>query len=47
MDYKKAYLKLFNEVTDATTILEMALVSLKDIQCRTEQMIIADESNEE
>jgi hypothetical protein len=47
MNYKKAYFKLFNEITDAITIFEMALVSIKDVQYRTEQLIIADESNEE
>lgn len=47
MNYKNAYFKLFNEITDAVSIFDMALVSLKDVQQRTEQMIIADESNEE
>ncbi|MDR2559826.1 MAG: hypothetical protein LBC86_09870 [Oscillospiraceae bacterium] len=47
MDYKKAYLKLFNEITKKIQMLDVIVFSLKDIQCRTEQMIIADESNEE
>ena len=47
MNYEKAYYKLFNEITDAVGIFEMALMSLKGVQCRTEQMIIADEANEE
>jgi hypothetical protein len=46
MSYEKAYYKLFNEITDAINVFEMALYSLKDTQCRAEQMIIADETNE-
>jgi hypothetical protein len=44
VDYKNAYFKLFNEITDAVVVMEMSLVSLKGIQSKTEQMIIADES---
>ncbi|MCL2638287.1 MAG: hypothetical protein FWD48_07930 [Oscillospiraceae bacterium] len=47
MNYKEAYFKLFNEITDAVTIFDMALLSLKGVQQKTEQMIIADETNEE
>jgi hypothetical protein len=47
MDYKKAYLKLFNEITRITAMLDVVVFSLKQIQCKTEQMIIADEANEE
>jgi len=46
MDYKKAYLKLFNEITRMTDMLDVIVFGLKEIQCKTEQMIIADESNE-
>jgi len=47
VSYEKAYYKLFNEITDALTVFEMALFSLKEVQCQAEQMIIANESNEE
>ncbi|MCL2696679.1 MAG: hypothetical protein FWE74_01205 [Oscillospiraceae bacterium] len=47
MDYKKAYLKLFNEITRVTSMLDLSVFSLKAIQSKVEQMVISDESNEE
>jgi hypothetical protein len=43
MDYKKAYFKLFNEITRVTSMLDVVVFSLKQIQQKTEQIIIADE----
>jgi hypothetical protein len=47
MDYKKPYLKLFNEITRVTGMLDVAVFCLKGIQQKAEQIVISDESNEE
>ncbi|WP_250227880.1 hypothetical protein [Anaeropeptidivorans aminofermentans] len=50
MDYQKAYLILFNGITDALTELYSGNIGyaeniLKDLQTRTEEMYIETENN--
>ena len=47
MDYKGPYLKLFNQITDTIKVLDGELIKLKEARRKAEQLIIADESNEE
>jgi hypothetical protein len=46
MDYEKAYLKLFKEITRITAMLDVVVFGLKEIQRKNEQMIITGEADE-